>query len=310
MWYRFGKSGSLRVEAQAELTREGRFAVYCSAPDYGQGTNTVMTQIAAEFLGVSRDCIDLINADTALAPDSGIQGASRATYWVGAAVKRAAETLRLGILGVASELVGCDPGDLRFEGERVVSRRDPGRGLALSEVAAEFDRMGRPRRIPGVFDLTPLFPDGDRPDYSPQFTSGAHAAEVLVDAETGLVEVTRMVAVHDVGHAVNPLDTRGQIEGATIMGLGSALLEEYTPGATTGFVNYILPMIGAIPEIEVILVEVPSHHGPLGAKGIGEVAMLPSTPAIINALSRALGVRVRDIPATPERVLRALGRLG
>ncbi len=307
MWYRFGKSGSLRVEVHAELASDGHFVVYCAAPDYGQGTNTSMTQIAAETLGVPLSQVELINSDTGRVPDSGIQGASRATYWVGSAVQQAVSTLKLGILGTAAEMIGCDPSELSFDGGAVVCRHDPAGAVPLAEVALEFDRLGKPRKIPGFFDLTPLFPDESRPEYTPQFTTGAHVAEVIVDMETGLVEVTRMAAAHDVGRAINPVDAKGQIEGAVVMGLGSALLEEYQPGKTTGFTDYILPMIHAMPrEIEVILVEVPSLYGPFGAKGIGEVAMLPSTPAIVNAVSRAIGVRIRQIPATPERVLAAI----
>jgi CO/xanthine dehydrogenase Mo-binding subunit len=154
-----------------------------------------------------------------------------------------------------------------------------------------------------MFDLGPQFPEETRPEYLPIFVTGAHLAQVVVDMETGLVQVTRLVAAHDVGRAINPDGAIGQIQGAAIMGLGSALLEEFIPGKSTGFENYILPMVYAIPEMEVILVEVPSYYGPHGAKGLGEAAMLPTAPAIINAVSRAIGHRIRQIPAIPERVL-------
>jgi aldehyde oxidoreductase len=131
---------------------------------------------------------------------------------------------------------------------------------------------------------------------------------VAVDLTTGDVRVRRVVAAHDVGRVVNRLDAEGQIEGAVLMGLGAALMEEVLPGHTTGFSDYYLPTVRSMPEIEVILVEVPSRYGPHGVKGLGEAAMLPSTPAIINGVSRAIGVRLRTIPATPERVLAALRR--
>jgi CO/xanthine dehydrogenase Mo-binding subunit len=117
-----------------------------------------------------------------------------------------------------------------------------------------------------------------------------------------------MVAAHDVGRIVNPLDASGQIEGAIVMGLGAALSEEYLPEQTTGLSNYIVPMVGSLPEIKTILVEVPSRLGPYGVKGLGEAAMLPTTPAIINAISRAIGSRIHSIPATPERILSAIGK--
>jgi CO/xanthine dehydrogenase Mo-binding subunit len=306
MWYRFGKSGNLRIEAHAEITPDGHFIVYCSAPDYGQGIGTVMLQLAAETLGVPRDHIRLVNADTALTPDSDVQGASRATYWVGNAVCQAACTLKAEILGTAAEMFDDDPGTLTLDGNDVVNTLDPSQKIALGAVCQEFDRLGKSRKVSGFFDLSPLFPEETRPLYTPHFVTGAHMAEVQVDMETGGVKVTRFVAVHDVGRVINRTGAEGQIEGSVIMGLGTALKEAYIPSETSGFSNYILPTVEDIPEIEVILVEVPGYLGPMGAKGLGETAMLPSTPAIINAVSRAIGVRIRDIPATPERVLRAI----
>lgn len=307
MWYRFGKSGSLKVEAHAELGRDGRFVVYCTAADYGQGTNTTMVQMAAEALGVGRDRVDLVNSDTERAPDSGIQGASRATYFVGGAVVRAGMQLRDEVLGVAAEILDRPPASLSFNGPDVVS--PDGLRVALQEVAAEFDRVGKPRRTRGVFDLSGHFPAGAKPEYAPLFVTGAHVAEVEVDMRTGEVRVLKLVGAHDVGRAVNPPDAEGQIEGAMLMGLGAALLEEVIPGHTAGLASYYLPTARSMPELKALLVEVPGRFGPFGVKGLGEAAMLPSTPAIVNAISRAIGARLREIPATPERVLRAMMEL-
>jgi CO/xanthine dehydrogenase Mo-binding subunit len=309
MWYRFGKSGSLQVETHAELAEDGHFVIYCSAPDYGQGITTVMVQLAAEVFGVPRNFIELVNADTGRVPDSGIQGASRATYFIGSSVCNAAFNLKQTILSTASEMLDLDPADLVLDADRVYSQSDPARFVTLAAVAAEFDLLGKSRRVIGMFDLGDRFPQETRPEYLPIFVTGAHLAQVVVDMETGLVEVKRLVAAHDVGRAINPDGAIGQIQGAAIMGLGSALLEEYIPGKSTGFENYILPMVYAIPEMEVILVEVPSYYGPHGAKGLGEAAMLPTAPAIINAVSRAIGRRIRQIPAIPERVLAAIKAL-
>ena len=306
MWYRFGKSGSLRIESHAELALDGHFVVYCSAPEYGQGIGTIMLQLASETLGVPRDQIKLVNADTALTPDSDVQGASRATYWVGNAVCQAAQMLKESILGIAAEMLDNNPDAISLDAQNVHNFHDPSQKVTLGDVAQEFDRLGKSRKIRGFFDLSSQFPEESRPTYTPHFVTGAHMAEVHVDMETGEVKVTRYVAVHDVGRVINPIGAEGQVEGAVIMGLGAALTEAYIPGKTTGLSDYILPMIGEIPEIEVILVEVPSYLGPMGAKGLGEAAMLPSTPAIINAVSRAIGVRIREIPATPERVLNTI----
>jgi CO/xanthine dehydrogenase Mo-binding subunit len=247
-----------------------------------------------------------VNADTALTPDSDVQGASRATFWVGNAVCKAVQILKADVLGTAGEMLDCDPETLSMNAKNVYLTRDPSQILSLADVAREFELMGKSRKVSGFFDASPHFPEETRPKYTPHFVTGAHMAEVHVDMETGVVAVTRFVAVHDVGQVINPHGVEGQIEGAVIMGLGTALKEVYIPGATTGFSNYILPIVDDIPDIEVILIEVPGYLGPLGAKGVGETAMLASTPAIINAVSRAIGARIREIPATPERVLGAI----
>jgi CO/xanthine dehydrogenase Mo-binding subunit len=255
---------------------------------------------------VPRDVIELVNADTATTPDSGVQGASRATYFIGSSLRRAAQNLTHEIMAVSAELLDCPPDDLTLDVSRVVSKREPGQSASLAEIAAEFDRLGKSRKVLGVFDLSPQFPDDSRPEYIPCFVTGAQLAQVIVDTETGLVQVPRLVAAHDVGRAINPPNAIGQIHGAIVMGLGTTLSEEYAPGQSTGLTDYILPMVSAVPEIEVKLIEVPSRHGPFGAKGLGEAAILPTAPAIINAVSRAIGVRLRAIPATPPRVLDAI----
>lgn len=306
MWYRFGKSGTLKVEAHCELATDGRFVVYATAPDYGQGSNSMLTQFAAEILEAPRNRIELVNADTALAPDSGIQGASRSTFFVGGAVCKAAGNLRKSIQSVASEFLDCNPTDVTFSEDKVHSKQNPARTIPLSEIATEFDRMGRNRRVPGFFDLTEQFPDGKRPKYVPLFCTGAQIAEVLVNLKTGIVQVERIVVSQDTGKTVNPVDTQGQIEGAVMMGVGTAIMEEVIPDATTSFASYYVPTVKSMPKIETHLVEVASLHGPLGVRGIGEAVMTPTAPAIINAISRAVGQRIREIPATPERVLEAI----
>jgi CO/xanthine dehydrogenase Mo-binding subunit len=302
MWYRFGKAGKLKIEAQAEIASDGHFIIYCSAPDYGQGTTTVMQQIAAETLGVPREFIEIVNADTSQTPDSDIQGASRATFFVGGAVKEAANVLLHAIFNVAAEVLDSPLKKLVLKAGHVVVGDDSSYGITLGKVADEFDRKGQSRRVIGIFDITSALKE-HRPEYAPLFITGAHLVEVSVDIETGIVKVLRVVAAHDIGRTVNSLDARGQIEGAVVMGLGAALQEEYLPGLTSDISQYHLPTIGSSPQIQTILVEVPSRLGPYGVKGLGEAAMLPTTPAIINAVSRAIGGRLRMIPATPERVL-------
>ena len=156
MWYRFGKSGTLRIEAHAELAQDGHFIVYCTAADYGQGMNTVVSQMAAETLGVPRARIEVINGDTARVPDSAIQGASRATYFVGGAVTAAARALKDEILGMAAELLDRAARSLRLQEDRLTA--PSGASVSLTEIAAEFDRIGKSRRLRGFFDLTDHFP--------------------------------------------------------------------------------------------------------------------------------------------------------
>jgi CO/xanthine dehydrogenase Mo-binding subunit len=269
-----------------------------------------MAQLAAEALGLPRERLRLVNADTAVTPDSGIQGASRSTYWVGGAGVRAARLLRERILGTAAEMLDCSPDRLVLTAEGVQA---PGDGLAsLREVAAEMDRVGLARQAAGVFapGVDPSLKEGDRPEYLPFFVTGAHLAEVEVHMESGQVEVQRVVAAHDVGRAINPEGARGQIEGAVLMSLGAALMEEYLPGVTTGLADYPVPTLRCAPQIEVLLIEVPSRWGPYGAKGLGEAPTLATAPAILNAIGHASGGRVRQIPATPERVLAAIQRAG
>lgn len=308
MWYRFGKSGSLSVEAQAELATDGHIVIYCSAPDYGQGTNTMLSQIAAEILDTNPKRIELINADTDLVPDSGIQGASRSTYFVGGAVSKAATKLRRVIESIACEFLNCPPNDLTFKDEQIIRASDPSKSITLEQISQEFDHMGMPRKVIGMFDISPHFPEKTRPQYAPLFCTAANLAEVIVNKQTGEVQVTRVVAAQDIGKAINPVDAKGQIEGSVMLGLGAALMEEIIPVRSTGFGDYYIPTIKSMPDIKVELVEVPSFFGPLGVKGLAEASMPPSTPAIINAVSRAIGARVREIPATPERVLNAIQR--
>jgi CO/xanthine dehydrogenase Mo-binding subunit/aerobic-type carbon monoxide dehydrogenase small subunit (CoxS/CutS family) len=306
MWYRFGKRGRTTSEAHAELGLDGAITCFCSAPDYGQGTSTVMLQFAAEALGVPRDSLRLVNADTARTPDSDIQGASRSTYWVGGAVVQAATVLRQQILGTAAEMLDYHPERLSLTAEAVVG--PDGMVLPLADVAAEMERIGLSRRVRGVFgpQLGREFDEETRPEFLPFFVTGAHMAEVDVNVETGQVRVVRIVAAHDVGRAINPQGVRGQVEGAVLMSLGAALMEEYIPGLSTGFSDYYLPTVRSAPKIEVIPVEVPSRWGPHGAKGLGEAATLPTAPAVLNAIYRATGARIRRLPATSERVLAAI----
>ena len=294
MWYRFGKFGRPVSQAEAELGLDGRITIYCSSGEYGQGIETTFSQLAAESLGVPRSILNLVNADTAHTLDGDVTGASRSTYWVGGAVADAARRLRATIVATAAEMLNQSPDELTLTDPRV----------SLSAVAQELERCGVSRRVKGQMDLGTQFPGNEQ--YLPMFVTGAHVAEVEVSLETGETRVLSVAAAHDVGRAINPRDAEGQIEGSIVMGLGSVLMEEFIPGVSRGYSDYMIPTMRSTPEIRVHLIEAPSRYGPLGAKGLGEAAMLPTAPALVNAISRTIGARVRKLPATSERVLHAI----
>ena len=154
---------------------------------------------------------------------------------------------------------------------------------------------------------SPLDENGQGIPYA-VFGFGAHLAEIAVDAELGTVQVLKITAAHDVGRAINPTLIEGQIEGGAAQGLGMALMEEFFPGKGENLHDYLIPTIGDMPPVESILIEDPSPIGPFGAKGIGEQAVIPTAPAILNAIHDAIGVRMRRVPATPDRHSRGNSR--
>ena len=151
--------------------------------------------------------------------------------------------------------------------------------------------------------------DGQGSPYA-QFGYAAHLAVVDVDTRLGTVRPVRLVAAHDVGRAINPLLVEGQGHGGIAQGLGMALMEEYIPGRTENLHDYLIPTIGDVPPIETLIIEEPDPHGPFGAKGLGEHALIPTAPAILNAIRHATGVQIRQVPATPARVRAALKEAG
>jgi aldehyde oxidoreductase len=306
-WYQFGKAGKLQVPAEAELSRDGRFTLYFSAMNSGQGLDTVMNQLAAEELGLPRDMVALVNNDTDATLDSGIYGACKSTYWVGGAIVDATRRLKRALLGTAAGMLGTTPTDLSLSpaGISVTGGRD---GVAFCDIAAAMERQGVPLRYTGVFDLHERYPDAESGTYLGHFSSGVALAEVAVNISTGKTRVVRLVVAQDVGRAVNPIDVQGQIEGGMAMEMGAALMEEYVPGITMDFKRYHIPRVRDMPEMKVIVVEVASHEGPFGAKGVGEAASGHVRAALINAISDAAGVRIRRIPVSPEHLLTALAR--
>jgi len=301
MWYGCGNTSlSNPSTMRLGLKPDGRFTLFQGAVDIGQGSNTVIPQMCADAIGAPIGLIDLASADTDQTPDGGKTSASRQTFVSGAAVTLAGRAMRAAILRLANAgddaKLRFDPGAIGIGGERRVE---------LATLAVNAD--GFVVDVEESFDppTTPLDADGQGYPYA-VFGSGAHLAEIEVDVELGRVKVLRLTCAHDVGRAINPTLVEGQIEGGAAQGLGLALMEEFFPGKGENLHDYLIPTIGDMPPVECILIEDPSSIGPYGAKGIGEQALIPTAPAIFNAIHHATGARIRRAPATPDRVRRAI----
>jgi len=304
MWYGCGNTSLPNPSTiRVGLKPDGRIALHQGAVDIGQGSNTVITQIAATALGVGIENIDLVSGDTDLTPDCGKTSASRQTFVTGRAAEAAARALRTLILRLANVSDGSTI-ELRDGSLEIVEH---GRLHAIPLSTLVPDTRGYVLVAEESFDppTTPLDENGQGSPYA-VYGFGAHIAEVDVDVRLGTVKVRRIVAAHDVGCAINPTLLEGQIEGGVMQGLGLALMEEFHPGRGENLHDYLIPTIGDAPPIKTILIETPNSIGPFGAKGIGEQALIPTAPAIFNAINHATGVIVRRAPATPDRLLAAI----
>jgi aldehyde oxidoreductase len=285
------------------LKSNGRFALHQGAVDIGQGSNTVITQICAQTLRVPMSLIDLVSADTDLTPDAGKTSASRQTFVTGNAAGCAATKLRSCLLAMFK---ACSCAEIDFDNNHIrVS--DGGKTAEIDLTRLPLNAMGYVAMVEATFDpgITSLDEKGQGSPYA-LYGFGAHIAEVSVDVELGLVRVLRVTAAHDTGRTINPTLAEGQIEGGIAQGIGFALLEEFFPGRGENLHDYLIPTIGDVPPIQSILVEVPAAVGPFGAKGLGEHTLIPTAPAILNAIYAAVRIRVDRLPATPDRILAAL----
>jgi len=285
------------------LRSTGRVFLYNGAVDMGQGTSTILPQICADALGLPVALIDQVMGDTDLTADAGKSSASRQTFVSGNAARLAGESLRRQLLA----RLGVSPqASLRIAGTQLVAL-DRGSQERLDLAALLADANGDVAVGEGSFDppTTPLDEDGQGVPYA-TYGFAAQMAEVEVDLDLGTVKVLKVHAAHDVGRAINPTQVEGQIHGGIAQGLGMALMEEYVSGATDNLHDYLIPTIGDVPPIVVHIVEDAEPLGPYGAKGVGEPALIPTAPAILNAIRHATGVRITHVPATPERVRKAL----
>jgi carbon-monoxide dehydrogenase large subunit len=301
-----------------EVAPDGAITILSSSVEIGGGQKTVLAQIAAETIGVPLSSISVPNPDTRLTPfDFGVSS-SRTTYHMGNAVRRAGEKIRERILEIAGEILATDPACLKLS-EGKILKEGAGEQLSLKALLAKkFGSKGGTLLEAGYY--TPeksslLEAPPDRKGMSSIFWMFAtHAAEVEVDTETGRVNVLRIAAAHDVGRAINPVGCEQQIEGAVILGLSNTLFEEFKleDGRVLNntLADYKIASTLDIPKIIPILVESRHPEGPFNAKGIGEPAAAPTAPAIASAIFDAVGVRIKELPITPEKVLVALREKG
>ena len=297
--YRGGPGG--RSIARMRLERDGTFRMISGVMDVGEGSATVLTQIAAEALGVSYDQVQETLGDSALTPNSPITAGSTVTFSAGLAVKQAASDLRSRLLTSASEVLDLPESDLDLGPSGIVSQS--GRSLSFAALA---DHVG-PTEVES--SVSP-----GSTDYIVN-SFGAHFAEVEVDTDTGAVRVLRYVAAHDSGRILNPRLAVNQVEGGVSQMLGFALTEQMLTdpgfGATlnASFLEHKSPTILEYPDIQVIFADVVDPIGPYGAKALGEPPSVGVAPAIVNAIRDATGVEVHDLPASPDRILNLLSDL-
>lgn len=299
---------------------DGSVDLLTGVPDVGQGSDTVLAQIAAEELGVCFEDVTVHSGDTAITPPTlGVRG-SRETFMAGNAVKLAAHKAKLQLLNRAASLLNIKQEELDSGAGKVYVKADPNQFVTVAKVAAKpmyDDAKAFPMGIPIIASACYTDPVSKIDDVTtgygniaPAWGYGTQVAEVEVDTETGQVTVLHVTAAHDVGRAINPLAIEGQIEGAIAQGVGMALLEstvwEEGTVLTQQFADYKLPTTMDVPKITSILIETNDPDGPFGAKGVGEAPIVPIAAAIANAIYDAIGVRVRDLPITPDKILYSL----
>jgi len=308
MWYGIGNTGVQNPStAKIKMDLGGSVTLYTGCADIGQGSTTVLAQIAAEILGIQPEEIRLFVADTRCTTNAGATSASRQTYISGNAVKEAAEKLADVLLTEAVNKLKVAKSALVLEGGFVQEAGNPANRVEFSILARRANQKGIPLKWQGYFDpeTVPLDPETGQGVPYATYAYASQLALLTVDTLTGEVSVEKIFAAHDVGKAIHPANVNGQICGGVAMGLGFALMEEFTPGQTLSLKDYLIPTIADVPEIVPIIVESAEPTGPFGAKGVGEPALIPTAPAIINALADALGQRIYELPANLERVLGA-----
>lgn len=297
------------------LEEDGRISISVGASEVGQGAKTALCQIGAEVLNLNINDIILISEDSSKTPDSGTAAASRQTYNTGNAVKLAIESFKSKLFEIVKEELNLNaPIGLDIKDKVVYLKMFPAKRISFKKIAENLSNKGKKLIVTEDFIAQTTEMDTETGQGAPYwpYTFNCYGVEIEVDTETGKVDIVKAVCAQDVGRAINPSMVEGQIDGGFVMGLGYALFEDL--GLKEGriknnkFSKYIIPTSLDIPEIEKIIIEDPESTGPYGAKGIGEPVMIPVAPAILNAIYDAVGVRITDLPATPEKILQALSK--
>jgi CO/xanthine dehydrogenase Mo-binding subunit len=300
---------------ELEMARDGSVTLRTGAVDYGQGLHTILTQMAAEALGVELSAIRLIPPDTERSVDAGSTSASRQTFISGNALLRAAESIKQSLLQTAAE-IAIYPMDQLILNRGWLFVNGKNAGITVGELAEKAWNKNRPLSALGHYGMEyhdAVFSQGGYPNACEYYTFGVQITQVLVDIETGGVTVEDMKTVVDAGRVINPGSALGQIEGGISMGYGYAMMEHLVVknGHTlnNSLESYLIPTARDIPIMQTYFLETPEAHGPFGARALGEAGVIPVVPAIANAVSDALGgVPLNAIPFTPERILEVIGR--
>jgi CO/xanthine dehydrogenase Mo-binding subunit len=317
-WYATGTASNRDAGgALAYLAEDGTVSIAVNIVEMGQGSQTVFSQIAAEALGMSPRDVQVLPVDTFVAPNAGITAGSRSTTVPGKALLNAATQIRTRMQGIAADLLGVDVADVQVAEGRFFASRRGNRALSYAELAKAAVPRGIALHAEGweAAPLTHSDMETGRGEPFAVFAYGAQVVDVEVDTATGRCRVLKAFAVHDVGRALNPAAVRGQIEGGLVMAIGQALYEElaFRAGVPVNgnFTDYLLPSAMEAPQhIAVELVESAYERGPFGAKGVGEMSLVPTLAAVSNAVFAATGTRVKQVPITAPRLLRALRTRG
>jgi 4-hydroxybenzoyl-CoA reductase subunit alpha len=299
--------------ATIRVDTEGGVTLYCGATDIGQGSNTVMAQMAAETLGIKSEDVHVVSQDTELATFDLGTFASRLTYATGWAIKKAADQINEELFATAASMMRCRAEEVAVKDYLFYSKYERKKNISWQDVVAKHIESNGP--LTGTGQFTPPRRKGIQPGgnigHSPSFGFSAQIAEVDVDVETGKIRVLKITEAGDCGVPINPMSVDGQVDGSIMMGMGQALYEEMKIAPDGRFVNptlhdYKVPTSMELPEIDATIVESYDTSAAYGGKESGEGPIQPTIPAIANAVYDAIGIRFTDMPMTPEKVLKAL----